>query len=79
MLTSTKMSRRWADLSKGELIALKYPEGFKEYDPVTGEELYIIMRKNLYGHPSAGRTFAEQRNAAGSSKRSWSDHHTRKG
>ena len=54
----------WAELPPGELIALRYPDGYKQYDPETNEELFIIMRKNLYGHPSAGRTFAQQRDAA---------------
>ena len=54
----------WANLPPGELIALRYPDGYQQYDPDTNEELYIIMRKNLYGHPSAGRTFAQQRDAA---------------
>ena len=48
----------WADLPPGELIALKYPSAFQEYDPITQEPLFIVMRKNLYGHPSAGRTFS---------------------
>jgi len=51
----------WADLPPGELIALKYPDGFKKYHPETGEELFMILRKNLYGHPSAGRTFSKAR------------------
>jgi hypothetical protein len=54
----------WADLPPGELIALKYPSAFQEYHPDTGELLYIVMRKNLYGHPSAGRTFGKARDAA---------------
>ena len=52
----------WADLPKGEMIALRYPDGFKKYHSVTGEELYMILRKNLYGHPAAGRTFSKARN-----------------
>ena len=54
----------WADLPPGELIALKYPSAFQEYEPVTNEKLYIVLRKNLYGHPSAGRTFGKARDAA---------------
>ena len=54
----------WADLPPGELIALYYPEGFKEFDKVTGEELFMVLRKNLYGHPAAGRTFGKQRDTA---------------
>jgi hypothetical protein len=51
----------WADRPKGQLLALRYPDGFKKYHEVTGEELYIILRKNLYGDPAAGRTFSKQR------------------
>ena len=54
----------WADLPPGELIALKYPETFQQVHPETGEELFIIMRKNLYGHPAAGRTFGKARDKA---------------
>ena len=51
----------WADRPKDKLLALKYPDGFQEYDPVTGEELFIILRKNLYGDPAAGRLFGKAR------------------
>ena len=54
----------WADLPPGELIALKYPSAFQEYDPTTKEPLFIVTRKDLYGHPSAGRTFGKARDAA---------------
>ena len=53
----------WADLPPEERIALKYPSAFKEYDHVTGEELYLVQLKNLYGSPSAGRNFGKQRDA----------------
>jgi site-specific DNA-cytosine methylase len=52
----------WADLPTGEQIAVKYPEGFKEYDE-HGNELFMILRKNLYGHPAAGRQFGKQRDS----------------
>jgi site-specific DNA-cytosine methylase len=52
----------WADRLKGDLMALKYPEGYKQFHKETGEELFIILRKNLYGDPAAGRTFSMQRN-----------------
>jgi hypothetical protein len=51
----------WATLPVGEQIALSYPEGFKHFHPDTGEELFMILRKNLYGHPAAGRIFGKQR------------------
>jgi hypothetical protein len=52
----------WADRLKGDFIALKYPDGFKQFHKTTGEELFIVLRKNLYGDPAAGRTFSKARN-----------------
>ncbi|MBR57343.1 MAG: hypothetical protein CMH54_04715 [Myxococcales bacterium] len=49
----------WADLPPGELIALRYPEGFRKFH--NGEETFIVMRKNLYGHPAAARTWGQTR------------------
>ena len=51
----------WADRPKDKLLALKYPDGFQEYHPETGEELFLILRKNLYGDPAAGRLFGKAR------------------
>lgn len=53
----------WADVPDGDRIALRYPEGFREFHPDTGEELFMILMKNLYGHPAAGRQFGKQRDA----------------
>ena len=52
----------WADLPEKERIALTYPTAFKEVHPTTGEILYLLQMKNLYGSPPAGRHFAKQRN-----------------
>jgi site-specific DNA-cytosine methylase len=54
----------WADLPPDKLIAVEYPPGFVETHPATGEKLYIVMRKNLYGHPAAGRIFGKARDKA---------------
>ena len=54
----------WADRPPNQLLALKYPDGFQEFDPTTGEELFIILRKNLYGDPAAGRLFGKARDKA---------------
>jgi hypothetical protein len=54
----------WADRPKDKLLALKYPDGFQEFDPETGEELFTILRKNLYGDPAAGRIFGKARDIA---------------
>jgi hypothetical protein len=54
----------WAPRPKDKLLAVKYPDGFQEYDPVTGEELFAVLRKNLYGDPQAGRLFGKERDKA---------------
>ena len=50
----------WADLPPGDQIALGYPEGYKQFDK-DGNPLFMILRKNLYGHPAAGRQYGIQR------------------
>ena len=46
-----------ADLPPGKKIALIYPDGFKRYDE-NGNELYMLLQKNLYGHPAASRAWS---------------------
>ena len=54
-----KQAYTWAPMPAGERIAVVYPDGFKRYGPIdsNGErhELYMVLEKNLYGMPSAGR------------------------
>jgi hypothetical protein len=50
----------WAKVPPGELIALSYPEGYRKVNE-HGEELFMIMRKNLYGHPAAARAWTRER------------------
>ena len=50
----------WAKVPPGELIALSYPEGYRRVNN-KGEDLYMIMRKNLYGHPGAARAWTRER------------------
>ena len=57
-----KMAYTWAPLPPGERIAVLYPEGFKSRND-KGEELYMILEKNLYGMPSAGRGWQKHRDA----------------
>ena len=52
----------WAPIQPGERIAVVYPEGFKRYHEVTGEELFLLLERNLYGAPSAGRGWSIHRN-----------------
>ena len=51
----------WAKLDKSDLIILSYPKGLERYDQETGEPLYIIMRRNLYGTPNAARNYMKHR------------------
>lgn len=51
-----------ADLPEDELIAVVYPPAFKRTHPVTGEELFALLKKSLYGHPAAGRYWDKWRN-----------------
>lgn len=51
-----------ADRGDSELLAVRYPEGFRRYNS-NGEEQFGILRKNLYGDPAAGRNWEKIRNA----------------
>ena len=51
----------WADLPPGKLIALKCPKGYERKGP-DGKDLYMVMRKNCYGHPAASKAWSEHRN-----------------
>ena len=50
-----------ADLPSHERIAVRYPEGFRRYNEKS-EELFMMLKKNLYGHPAAGRVWEKERN-----------------
>ena len=49
-----------SELPPGKLIALKYPIGYRRKND-KGEELYMLLKKNLYGHPAAARAWAKTR------------------
>jgi len=51
-----------AELPPGKLIAVKYPDGFKRYNE-DGEELFMLLKKNIYGHPAASRAWSKTRDA----------------
>ena len=58
-----KMAYTWAPVEPGERIAVEYPSGFKRFDPNhPNEPLYLILERNLYGMPSAGRGWSKCRN-----------------
>ena len=61
-----KQAYTWAPLPPGQRIAVIYPEGFQRppvVNPKTGEaeEVFMVLEKNLYGMPSAGRGWSKHR------------------
>lgn len=50
-----------AMMPDSQLISIRYPEGFRRYDN-DGQELFMLLRRNLYGHPAAGRIWEKERN-----------------
>jgi len=53
----------WASVKEGEEMAIRYPRDMRRHDPKTGEELYAVLKKNIYGHPSADRRYTMLRNS----------------
>ena len=51
----------WAPLEDHERIILEYPRGFERHHPQTGEKLYMVMLRNLYGAPNASRNYSLHR------------------
>lgn len=51
-----KMAYCWAELEDGDRICVKYPKGFERY-AANGDELFMILEKNLYGAPNAARNW----------------------
>ena len=56
-----ELAYAWAELPVNERLALSYPKGLERTHPDTGEQLYIILLKNLYGDPAAGRRWSIHR------------------
>ena len=55
-----KQAYTWAPLPKGERVAVIYPDGFKRTN-AQGDELYLVLERNLYGMPSASRGWGQHR------------------
>ena len=53
----------WATLDEKDRLIVQYPKGFERFDQVTGEPLYMILKRNLYGLPNAAHNFTKQRDA----------------
>jgi hypothetical protein len=56
-----KMAYCWAHLENNKFMGVKYPPGYERYHPETGEPLYMLLLKNLYGHPQASRLWSRHR------------------
>ena len=56
-----KLAYCWSELPRDQWIALKYPEGFERVDPKTKEPLFMLLKKNCYGLPQAGRLWSQTR------------------
>lgn len=52
-----------ADIPPDQRIALKYPDGFRRFDPITGDELCMLLLKKLYGDPAACKRWCDFRDA----------------
>jgi hypothetical protein len=50
-----------ADILDHERVPVVFESGMREYDPDTGEQMFKLLEKNLYGAPQASRRFQEMR------------------
>ena len=51
----------WSELKEEERLIIKYPKGLERYHPESGEELFMVLQRSLYGLPNAGRQFTQKR------------------
>ena len=51
----------WAELKDKERLVIKYPKGLERHHQESGEELFMILHRSLYGLPNAGRQFTQKR------------------
>ena len=51
-----------APLYNNEMIAIRYPRDFERPDQY-GRETFMVLKKNIYGHPAAGKQWADTRDA----------------
>ena len=59
-----KQAYCWAKIPGNKLLAVKYPKGFERYrvdENGVKHELYIVLRRNLYGIPDASRMWSQTR------------------
>lgn len=51
----------WGDMEESEIVPVTLPKGMEQYDPTTGEPLYYLLKKPLYGMPFSSRRWARTR------------------
>lgn len=56
-----KMAYCWAELPQDKWMLASYPDGLQRTND-NGEDLYMIVKKNLYGGPASGRNWGLLRN-----------------
>ena len=55
-----------APLPNNEMIAIRYPRGYERFRGPEGarkEEEFMLLKKNIYGHPAAGKQWSDTRDA----------------
>lgn len=66
-----------ASMPENEQVAVRYPQGFTRRNS-EGEELFMLLVRNLYGHPSGGRHWEKERNAVLMKEFSTNGYHIKK-
>ena len=53
-----------AELPENQKIAIRYPNRLQRFKTIDGkrQELFMVLIRNLYGHPAAGRHWEKTRN-----------------
>ena len=53
----------WGDMDESEKVPVSLPKGMQEYDAETGEPLYYLLEKPVYGMPFSSRRWSQTRDA----------------
>lgn len=51
----------WGDMDDSEIVPVSLPKGMEQYDSETGEPLYFLLKKPLYGMPFSSRRWSRTR------------------
>ena len=58
-----KTAYLWGDMEEDEKVPVSLPKGMQEYDEKTGEPLYYLLEKPVYGMPFSSRRWSRTRDA----------------